>query len=158
LNPLLKAAGTYPTKLRNPLTFLPPGTHQTAENFWCPLSILPGLIRPGFCRRDCPICGALVGRAASKIASLGCAFRGYQVDQSLWLILLFALLAWAASFSKLALQFFQQRLTARVWIDLSNKIHANVLHRIMNIISLGARPKTIRRCAEPYQETSNFRW
>ncbi|MGB5239632.1 MAG: ABC transporter ATP-binding protein, partial [Prochlorococcaceae cyanobacterium] len=34
---------------------------------------------------------------------------------------------WVGSFSKVGLQFFQQRLTAKIWIDLCNLIHSRVL-------------------------------
>jgi ATP-binding cassette subfamily B protein len=54
-------------------------------------------------------------------------FGGDAIDQSLWLILIFVILSWIASAGKFGLQFLQQRLTARIWIDLSNMIHARVL-------------------------------
>ncbi|TWB93807.1 ATP-binding cassette subfamily B protein [Synechococcus sp. Ace-Pa] len=124
MNPLLKSR-TY-RQLRTLLTFLPQERIRQLK-ILVPLSILPGLIDLASVGVIARLMGALVGRPLEDRIPGVRVFGGDQVDQSLWLILLFALLAWAASFSKLALQFFQQRLTARVWIDLSNKIHANVL-------------------------------
>jgi ABC-type multidrug transport system fused ATPase/permease subunit len=40
-----------------------------------------------------------------------------------------AVLAWLASLSKLSLRFFQQRLSAQIWRDLSNLVHSRVLQQ-----------------------------
>lgn len=124
LNPLSKSR-TY-RQLRTLLTFLPRERIKQLK-ILVPLSILPGLIDLASVGVIARLMGALVGRPLEDRIPGVRIFGGDEIDQSIWLILMFALLAWAASFSKLGLQFFQQRLTARVWIDLSNKIHANVL-------------------------------
>ncbi|MCY4173400.1 MAG: ABC transporter ATP-binding protein [Cyanobacteria bacterium MAG CAR3_bin_5] len=54
-------------------------------------------------------------------------FGGSLHDQTLWLVSLFTLLVWLASLSKLGLQVGQQKLTARIWHDLSARIYANVM-------------------------------
>jgi ATP-binding cassette subfamily B protein len=56
-------------------------------------------------------------------------FGGDSVNQSVWMILVFILLAWGASLSKIALKFFQQRLSAGVWRDISDEIHARLLQQ-----------------------------
>jgi len=124
-----------------------------------PLSILSGPDRPGFCRRDCPIEWPRLSAARLEIAIPGVRwrFRGcilIQVDQSLWLILLFALLFLGGFVQQAALQFLSAAPQPQGYgNDLSNKIHANgPWHRIMNIISLGARPNYRRCCSSQYQE------
>lgn len=92
-----------------------------------PLSIIPGFLDLLSVAVIARLMGALVGKKLDDSLPGIKVFGGDQIDQSLWLIVMFVALAWLASFSKLGLQFFQQRLTARVWIDLSNRIHANVL-------------------------------
>jgi ATP-binding cassette subfamily B protein len=56
-------------------------------------------------------------------------FGGDGINQSLWLILIFILLAWAASLAKLSLRFLQQRLSAQIWRDLSDQVHARLLNQ-----------------------------
>ncbi len=124
LNPLSRSR-TY-RQLRALIAYLP--KERIAQlKILVPLSFIPGfidLISVGVIAR---LMGALVGHKLEDRIPGVKVFGGDVIDQSLWLILLFAILAWLASGSKFALQFFQQRLTARVWIDLSNRIHANVL-------------------------------
>jgi ATP-binding cassette subfamily B protein len=76
-----------------------------------PLSFIPGFIDLASVGVIARLMAALVGhRLEDRIPGVK-VFGGDSIDQSLWLIL----------------QFFQQCLTARVWIDLSNRTHANVL-------------------------------
>jgi ATP-binding cassette, subfamily B, bacterial len=124
LNPLSRSR-TY-RQLRALLAYLP--AERLAQlRILVPLSFIPGLIDLASVGVIARLMGALVGHKLEDRIPGVKVFGGNSVDQSLWLILLFVILAWLASFSKFGLQFFQQRLTARVWIDLSNKIHANVL-------------------------------
>jgi ATP-binding cassette, subfamily B, bacterial len=124
LNPLARSR-TY-RQLRALIGYLP--KERIAQlKILVPLSFIPGLIDLASVGVIARLMGALVGRKLEDRIPGVRVFGGDLVDQSLWLILMFILLAWLASFSKFALQFFQQRLTARVWIDLSNRIHANVL-------------------------------
>jgi ATP-binding cassette subfamily B protein len=124
LNPLARSR-TY-QQLRALISYLP--KERIAQlRLLVPLSFIPGLIDLASVGVVARLMGALVGsKLEDRIPGVR-VFGGDLVDQSLWLILMFAILAWMASFSKFTLQFFQQRLTARVWIDLSNRIHANVL-------------------------------
>lgn len=91
------------------------------------VSFIPGFVDLASVAVIARLMGALVGgRLDDQLPGVK-VFGGDSVDQSLWLIAIFAGLSWLASFSKLGLQFLQQRLTARVWIDLSSQIHANIL-------------------------------
>ena len=99
-----------------------------------PISVLPGL---GFSAggSGCKVSWALVGNNLEDKLPGVRVFGGKPLDQTLWLIALFIGLAWFASFSKLFLQLVQQKLTARIWRDLSNEIHARVLRQNMIITS-----------------------
>ncbi|MEB3256145.1 MAG: ABC transporter ATP-binding protein [Synechococcaceae cyanobacterium] len=90
-------------------------------------SLIPGIIDLASVAVIARLMGSLVGSDLEDRLPGVKVFGGDAVDQSLWLILIFVILSWIASFSKFGLQFLQQRLTARVWIDLSNMIHAKVL-------------------------------
>jgi ATP-binding cassette subfamily B protein len=90
-------------------------------------SFIPGFVDLASVAVIARLMGALVGGKLEDRLPGVRVFGGDAIDQSLWLILIFVILSWIASFGKFGLQFLQQRLTARVWIDLSNLIHAKVL-------------------------------
>jgi ATP-binding cassette subfamily B protein len=92
-----------------------------------PLSIVPGLADLLTVWVVSRLFGALVGSKLQDNLPGVKVFGGDGFDQSLWLIVLLISFAWMASLSKLLLQFFQQRLTAKIWIDLSNQVHSRVL-------------------------------
>ncbi len=113
-------------QLRRLLAYLP------AERFRAllvlvPLSIVPGLIDLATVAMVARLMGSLVGSDLKDTVPGVKVFGGNAIDQSLWLIVLLILLSWVGSLSKLGLQFCQQRLTARIWIDLCNLIHSRVL-------------------------------
>ncbi|MFN9932545.1 MAG: ABC transporter ATP-binding protein, partial [Cyanobacteriota bacterium] len=83
-------------------------------------SLIPGILDLGSVAVIARLMGSLVGADLEDRVPGVKVFGGDAVDQSLWLILIFVILSWLASFVKFGLQFLQQRLTARVWIDLSN--------------------------------------
>lgn len=94
-----------------------------------PFSVVPGLIDLLSVAAIARLTGALVGSGLDdKIPGVE-VFGGDEIDQSLWLILIFIVLAWAASASKIGLRFFQQRLSAQIWRDLSDQIHARLLNQ-----------------------------
>ncbi len=94
-----------------------------------PFSVLPGLTDLALVAVGARMVGSLVGtRLADNLPGVK-VFGGNQIDQSLWLVCLFIGIAWLASFSKIALQLAQERVTARIWRDLSNEIHARVLRQ-----------------------------
>ncbi|MFN9631117.1 MAG: ABC transporter ATP-binding protein [Cyanobacteriota bacterium] len=92
-----------------------------------PLSIIPGLADLLTVWVVSRLFGALVGSKLQDHLPGVKVFGGDSFNQSLWLILLLITFAWVAAISKLVLQFFQQRLTARIWVDFSNQIHSRVL-------------------------------
>ncbi|MCP9925817.1 ABC transporter ATP-binding protein [Synechococcus lacustris C3-12m-Tous] len=94
-----------------------------------PISVLPGLLDLALVAVGARLVGALVGNNLEDKLPGVRVFGGKPLDQTLWLIALFIGLAWFASFSKLFLQLVQQKLTARIWRDLSNEIHARVLRQ-----------------------------
>jgi ATP-binding cassette subfamily B protein len=91
------------------------------------VSFIPGFVDLASVAVIARLMGALVGGKLEDRLPGVRVFGGDAIDQSLWLILIFVILSWIASFGKFGLQFLQQRLTARVWIDLSNMIHSKVL-------------------------------
>ena len=54
---------------------------------------------------------------------------GDPFAQTLWIIAAFVVFCWLASLAKLALRFRQQRLSARIWRDLSDRIYGRLLHQ-----------------------------
>ncbi len=114
------------SQLRSLLAYLPP-ERMRALKVLLPLSIIPGLIDLATVAMVGRLMGALVGSKLPNTLPGVKVFGGNPVDQSLWLILLLIGLSWVGSFSKVGLQFFQQRLTAKIWIDLCNLIHSRVL-------------------------------
>lgn len=92
-----------------------------------PLSIVPGLADLLMVWVVSRLFGALVGSRLDDHLPGVKVFGGDALNQSLWLVGLLIAFAWLASLSKLLLRFFQQRLTARIWIDLSNLVHSRVL-------------------------------
>ncbi len=89
--------------------------------------MLPGIIDLASIAVVGRLMGALVG---SKLANLipGIRFFGGDgINQSLWLIGIFIILAWLASTTKITLRFLQYRLTAQVWGDISSLLHTKLL-------------------------------
>ncbi|MBM5783580.1 MAG: ABC transporter ATP-binding protein [Cyanobacteria bacterium K_DeepCast_35m_m1_288] len=122
---MLVRSHTY-QQLRDLKAFLPRECLQQLKVL-VPLSIIPGIIDLASVGVIARLMSALVGGDLKDALPGVRVFGGDEIDQSLWLILIFAILSWLASLSKLGLQFFQQRLTARVWVALSNQIYANVI-------------------------------
>lgn len=92
-----------------------------------PFSVVPGVIDLLSVAVIARLTGALVGSGLEDRLPGVHVFGGDGVDQSLWLILIFIALAWAASASKIGLKFFQQRLSAQIWRDLSDQVHSRLL-------------------------------
>jgi len=108
------------------LAHLPPERIQQLRRVVA-FSFIPGVIDLASVAVIARLMGSLVGSDLEDRLPGVKVFGGNAADQSLWLILMFVILSWIASFGKFGLQFLQQRLTARIWIDLSNMIHARVL-------------------------------
>ncbi len=92
-----------------------------------PISMLPGIIDLGSIAVVGRLMGALVGSRLANIIPGIRFFGGDGVDQSLWLISIFIVLAWLASATKITLRFLQYRLTAQVWGDISRLLHSRLL-------------------------------
>ena len=94
-----------------------------------PLSLLPGALDL--------ICVWLIARLTGSLVSNGLGAvlpaRGLAgqepYQQSITMIALFVLFCWLASAAKLGLRFRQQRLSARIWRDLSDLIYARLLQQ-----------------------------
>ena len=110
------------------LSYLP---EQRRTALWrlLPISVLPGMLDLALVGVGARLVGALVGSDLEDKMPGVKVFGGKPLDQTLWLIAIFIGLAWLASFSKLFLQLVQQKVTARIWRDLSNEIHARVLRQ-----------------------------
>ena len=95
-----------------------------------PFSVIPGVIDLLSVAAIARLTGALVGSSLEDRLPCIHVFGGNGIDQSLWLILIFIALAWLASISKIALKFFQQRLSAQIWRDLSDQVHSRLLNQV----------------------------
>ena len=115
-------------QLRQILDYLP-RRRLRALLLLLPFSVVPGVIDLLSVAVVARLTGALVGTGLEDRLGGVWVFGGNLLDQSLWLILIFIVLAWLASLSKLSLRFFQQRLSAQIWRDLSNLVHARVLQQ-----------------------------
>jgi ATP-binding cassette subfamily B protein len=115
-------------QLRQLLSYLP-SRRLKALIVLLPVSVLPGLMDLASVAVVARLTGALVGSDLEDRLPGVHVFGGDGVDQSLWLILIFIALAWLASLSKISLKFFQQRLSARVWRDLSDQVHWRLLQQ-----------------------------
>ena len=92
-----------------------------------PISMLPGIIDLASIAVVGRLMGALVGSRLSNLIPGIRFFGGDGVNQSLWLIGIFIVLAWLASITKVTLRFLQYRLTAQVWGDISRLLHSKLL-------------------------------
>ena len=115
-------------ELKRLLDHLPPERIR-ALKVLLPFSVVPGLIDLLSVAAIARLTGALVGsRLEDQLPGVH-VFGGNTINQSIWLILIFILLAWAASVSKIALKFFQQRLSAQIWHDLINQLQTRLLNQ-----------------------------
>lgn len=115
-------------QLRQLFRLLPP-QRLRALRVLMPLSLLPGALDL--------ICVWLIARLTGSLVSngLGAVLPGRGLagqepyQQSITMIALFVLFCWLASAAKLGLRFRQQRLSARIWRDLSDLIYARLLQQ-----------------------------
>ena len=99
-------------QLRALLAHLPPERIQQLRRVVA-FSFIPGVIDLASVAVIARLMGSLVGSDLEDRLPGVKVFGGNAADQSLWLILMFVILSWIASFGKFGLQFLQQRLTAR---------------------------------------------
>ncbi len=116
-------------QLRLLFRLLPPQRLRAVQRL-LPLSVVQGgfdLICVWLIAR---LTGSLVGQDLSdRLLGPDLGGRADPVAQSLWMIALFVAFCWLASLTKLALRFRQQRLSARIWRDLSDLIYARLLRQ-----------------------------
>ncbi len=92
-----------------------------------PLSIISGLLDLAIVAVAARMAGSLVGQKLSDSVPGIKVFGGSSSEQALWLVLIFVALSWLGSISKLVLKVFQQRLTAQVWRDISDRMLSRVV-------------------------------
>lgn len=115
-------------QLRRLFRLLPPQRLRAVQAL-LPFSVLPGVVDL--------VCVWLIAQLTGSLVrnDLGSLVPGLRpagsdpVSQSLWMIGLFVLFCWLASAAKLGLRLRQQRLSARIWRDLSDLIYARLLHQ-----------------------------
>ena len=115
-------------QLRRLFRLLPPQRLRAVQAL-LPFSLLPGVVDL--------VCVWLIAQLTGSLVrnDLGSLVPGLRpvgsdpVSQSLWMIGLFVLFCWLASAAKLGLRLRQQRLSARIWRDLSDLIYARLLHQ-----------------------------
>jgi len=115
-------------QLRQLFRLLPP-QRLRALRVLMPLSLLPGALDLVCVWLIARLTGSLVSNGFSPLmpARVMAAQEPYQ--QSIALIALFVLFCWLASAAKLGLRFRQQRLSARIWRDLSDLMYARLLQQ-----------------------------
>lgn len=92
-----------------------------------PLSALTGVLDLGTVAVAARLAGSLVGQKLNDSIPGIKVFGGSLGDQALWLVLIFIVLSWLGSTTKLLLKIFQEKLTAEVWRDISDRILGRVI-------------------------------
>ncbi len=115
-------------QLRHLLNHLP-RRRRSALWMLVPLSVVPGVIDLASVAVIARLTGSLVDSDLEDRLPGIHVFGGDSVNQSVWMILVFILLAWGASLSKISLKFFQQRLSAGIWRDISDEVHSRLLQQ-----------------------------
>ncbi len=87
-----------------------------------PLSAATGVLDLATVAVAARLAGSLVGQKLHDSIPGIKVFGGSLGDQALWLVLIFVLLSWLGSTTKLLLKVLQERLTAEVWRDISDRI------------------------------------
>lgn len=92
-----------------------------------PLSALTGVFDLAIVAVAARLAGSLVGQKLNDSIPGIQVFGGSIEDQALWLVLIFVILSWLGSTTKLLLKVFQERLTAQVWRDISDRILGRII-------------------------------
>ena len=115
-------------QLRRLFQHLPP--QRSRSVVWLlPISVLPGLLDLVCVALIARLTGSLVANSMNRAVPALPLPGGDPRSQSLWLVLLFILFCWLASLAKLGLRLQQQRLAARIWRDLADRIYARLLRQ-----------------------------
>ena len=113
-------------QLRQLFRLLPPQRLKAVQAL-LPLSVLPGALDLVCVWLIAQLTGSLVRQDVSPALQPFGLTGADAASQSLWMIGLFVLFCWLASAAKLGLRLRQQRLSARIWRDLSDLIYARLL-------------------------------
>ncbi len=92
-----------------------------------PLSAITGIFDLATVAVAARLAGSLVGQKLNDSIPGIRVFGGSLGDQALWLVLIFVVLSWLGSSTKLLLKVFQERLTAQVWRDISDRILGRII-------------------------------
>jgi len=115
-------------QLRQLFRLLPP-QRLRALRVLMPLSLLPGALDLVCVWLIARLTGSLVSNGFSALMPAPGMAAQEPYQQSITMIALFVLFCWLASAAKLGLRFRQQRLSARIWRDLSDLIYARLLQQ-----------------------------
>jgi ATP-binding cassette subfamily B protein len=115
-------------QLRQLFRLLPP-QRLRALRVLMPLSLLPGALDLVCVWLIARLTGSLVSNGLGAVMPVGGLAGQEPYQQSITMIALFVLFCWLASAAKLGLRFRQQRLSARIWRDLSDLIYARLLQQ-----------------------------
>ena len=95
--------------------------------FW--LSLVPGILDFASIAVVGRLSGALVGGRLSNILPGIRFFGGSELEQSLWLAIIFIVLIWLQSIVKIILRFAQEKIASDIWLDLSDRIFSGIIHQ-----------------------------
>ena len=110
------------------LSFLP--RHRLKSMRWLVLlSLVPGFLDFASIAVVGRLTGALIGGSLSNMLPGIKVFGGGQLQQSLWLVMLFILLTWMQSAVRIVLRIVQERTASGIWLDLSDQIFAGIIHQ-----------------------------
>lgn len=115
-------------QLRQLFCLLPPQRLRAVQAL-LPMSVLPGALDLVCVWLIAQLTGSLVRQdSTASLQVLGLAGSA-AANHSLAMIALFVIFCWLASAAKLGLRLRQQRLSARIWRDLSDQIYARLLNQ-----------------------------
>ncbi|MFN7229903.1 MAG: ABC transporter ATP-binding protein [Synechococcaceae cyanobacterium] len=123
--PLLPTSQTV-SQLRRLFRVIP--AHRLRALGWIlPIALLSGLLDLASVAVIARMVSSLLGgRLADAVPGVR-VFGGSHSEQAIWLVLIFIGLSWLSSAARLVLKVSQERLTAQVWRDISDRILARVI-------------------------------
>ncbi len=92
-----------------------------------PLAAFTGVLDLATVAVAARLAGSLVGQKLNDAIPGIKVFGGSLGNQAMWLVLIFVVLSWLGSTIKLSLKVFQERLTAQVWRDISDRILGRII-------------------------------
>ena len=95
--------------------------------FW--LSLMPGILDFASIAVVGRLSGALVGGRLSNLFPGIRFFGGSELEQSLWLAIIFIGLIWLQSVVKITLRFVQEKIASDIWLDLSDRIFSGIIQQ-----------------------------